>query len=226
MATRDRRDIQGMTRRPSAASPATRDPYGPGGVWPDPWSQFRRLSEQMDRWFESFGSGRSTRSSGNLWAADNWAPEMETFLRDDQFVIRMDLPGLSKDDVNVEVTEDSVVIHGERQNAHEESREGYYRSERSYGRFYRDVPLPEGAQVDSAKANYKDGVLEITVTAPPRQLNSPRRIEIGSSLASERDERQRASSPSPTGATTGSMPIKDRTTSTGRSSVAHDKGNE
>ena len=233
MANRDRRDTQGITRRsPSGMSSATRDPYGSSGGWPDPFTQFRRFTEQMDRWFDAFGMGRGSSSrlpstGDTTWGAAMWAPETETFLRDDQFVVRMDLPGMSKDEVNVEVTDDSVVIHGERQSAHEEDRDGFYRSERSYGRFYREVPLPEGAQPETAKANYRDGVLEISVTAPPRQLARPRRIEIGSSTTTERDERQRAatSSGASTGAS-GSPPVKDRTTNVDRPSIAHDRGIE
>jgi HSP20 family protein len=201
MATRDRRDYQAMYRRPSSStSPGAGDPYSSSSSWPDPLSQFRRLSEQMDRWFDSIGMGRTgNRMSGtndHAWmqnAANMWAPELETFLRDDQFVVRMDLPGVNKEDVNVEVTDDVIVIHGERQQTHQEERDGFYRSERSYGRFYREVQLPEGAQADSAKANYRDGVLEVTVTAPPRQLNRPRRVEIRASPTTERQERQHAS---------------------------------
>jgi HSP20 family protein len=236
MASRDRRDMGGMTgRAPGAVSSPTRESYGSGGFWPDPFSQFRRLTEQMDRWFDTVGMGRTNnRLSGqndNPWAMGMWAPEMETFLRDDQFVIRMDLPGLSKDEVNVEVTDDSVVIHGERQKTHEEERDGFYRSERSYGRFYREVQLPEGAQPETAKASYRDGVLEVSVTAPPRQITRPRRVEIGSGPTSEHEERQRgssgtssASSSAATGTTSSggsSVPITDRTTE--RPSVAHDR---
>ena len=218
MATRDRRDTQGVQRRPSgSASPSTSDPYSSSGYWLDPLSQFRRLSEQMDRWFDTMGVGRTNnRMAGmndNPWArnaANMWAPELETFLRDDQFVVRMDLPGLNKEDVNVEVTDDAIVIHGERQQTHEEDRDGYFRSERSYGRFYREVQLPEGAQTDTAKASYRDGVLEISVTAPPRQLNRPRRVEIGSTTTGERQERKERQH---------STPGNDRMLS-----IAHDKG--
>ena len=196
MATRDRRDLQGMNRRTSgSSSPTSRDPYSSSSnQWLDPISQFRRLTEQMDRWFDTAGMGRTNnRMSGpneNQWAMGMWAPELETFLRDDQFVVRMDLPGVTKDEVNVEVTDDSIVIHGERQKTHEEDRDGYYRSERNYGRFYREVQLPEGAQPESAKANYRDGVLEVSVTAPPRQVTRPRRVEIGGGTTTDREERQ------------------------------------
>jgi HSP20 family protein len=69
-----------------------------------------------------------------------------------------------------------VTIQGERRGEKEEEREGYYRSERSYGSFCRVVPLPEGAMTEQAKANFRDGVLEITMPAPP--TSKGRRLEI------------------------------------------------
>lgn len=74
--------------------------------------------------------------------------------------------GLKKDDVKVDITDDSLTIEGERREEHEEDREGCYRSERSYGSFCRVIPLPDGAITDSAKANFNNGVLEIVMQAP------------------------------------------------------------
>jgi HSP20 family protein len=180
MANRDRKDPSETIRRTTSA-PATRDYYPVSSRGLDPFSQFRRLSDQMERWFENVaGLRRGDRSS----ATGIWSPEIETFMRDDKFIIRADLPGLSKDEVNVEVTDDSVIISGERQHAQEEEREGYYRSERVYGRFYREIPLPEGALPETAQADSRDGVVEITVTAPPREVTKPRRIPIGEKTTS------------------------------------------
>ena len=92
-------------------------------------------------------------------------------------MIRADLPGLSKDEVNVEINEDAITISGERRNENEEKREGYYRSERSYGSFYRQIPLPEGVNADDANATFHNGVLEITMKAPQPQSRS-RKLEI------------------------------------------------
>jgi hypothetical protein len=89
-----------------------------------------------------------------------------------------DLPGLTKDDINVDITDDALVIRGERKSEREENEEGYYRSERSYGSFYRQIPLPEGVNVDDADATFRDGVLEITMTAPERAAEQCRRLEI------------------------------------------------
>ena len=226
MGYRDRRDASGMSRRPSGSSPTSwRDQYGSPNWNIDPVSQFRRLSDQMDRWFDSFGMGRSGERSESM---NVWAPEMEAFLRDDQFVVRIDLPGLTKDEVNVEVTDDSLLIHGERQQTHEENRDGYYRSERTYGRFYREVPLPDGAQPESAKANYRDGVLEVSVTVPPREVHRPRKIEIGSNTTESQERAatpSSASQPGPTPPTTGggqSINV-ERNISRGDRAVAHEK---
>ena len=180
MASRDRRDTENISRRGPQSSLSTwRDPYASSSWSADPFSQLRRLTDQMDRWFDQVAGRSFGRSTGLGSSTDLWAPQIETFLRNDQFVIRVDLPGMNKDDVTVEVAEDRVVIQGQREQSEEENREGFYRSERTYGRFYREVPLPEGALPETAQANYRDGVLEITATAPPQEVSRPRRIEIG-----------------------------------------------
>jgi HSP20 family protein len=75
-------------------------------------------------------------------------------------------------------SDNAITISGERQQEHEEDRGGVYRFERSYGAFFREIPLPEGAIVDQAKASFKDGILEITVPAPPEQVSRGRRLEV------------------------------------------------
>jgi HSP20 family protein len=92
--------------------------------------------------------------------------------------VRADLPGLKKEDVNIELTDDSLAIEGERREEREEDREGYYRSERTYGSFHRVVPLPEGAIPETAKATFNNGVLEVVLQAPPREVSRKRRVEI------------------------------------------------
>ena len=92
--------------------------------------------------------------------------------------MRADLPGLKKEDVQVDVTENAITIHGERREEHQDEREGYFHSEREYGQFYRTIPLPEGVITDSAQASFKNGVLEISMQAPPAEATRGRRIEI------------------------------------------------
>jgi HSP20 family protein len=147
-----------------------------------PFAAFQRLSDEMDRMFEEFGFGRGWGGQRSPLSREGttgvWAPQVEVFQRNNELTIRADLPGLKKDEVSVEVTDDAVTIQGERKKEHEEEREGFYRSERSYGSFYRVIPLPEGAITEQAKATFKDGVLEITLPAPPESASKGRRLEI------------------------------------------------
>jgi HSP20 family protein len=142
-----------------------------------------RFTDEMDRVFEDFGFGRLRsrqpgRGFGFLSGEEMWTPEVEIFHRNTELVVRADLPGLNRDEVKVDVTDNEVTIEGERQRQHEEEREGVYRSERSYGKFYRVIPLPEGVIADQAKATFKNGVLEITMPAAPEQARRGRRLEI------------------------------------------------
>lgn len=159
-----------------------RDPQADFG---SPFRMLERFADEMDRVFDDFGYGRLTPRTGRSWTRspwrgelDEWAPEIEVFHRNNELIVRADLPGLTKHDVKVNVTDASITIEGERKRAHEEEREGVYRSERSYGSFYRVIPLPEGTIADQAKATFKDGVLEIAVPAPPEQVRHGRRLEI------------------------------------------------
>src|SRR6266480_3419081 len=160
-----------------------------------PFSLMRRFSEEMDRLFGDFGFGGSLASGfgrefGRLADLEGsmWLPQVEAFERDGKLIVRADLPGLTKDDINVEITDDAIKIRGERRQAKEENEEGYYRSERSYGSFYREIPLPSGVNPEEANATFRDGVLEITMPAAERQLQS-RRIEIGERSQSEPEPR-------------------------------------
>jgi HSP20 family protein len=147
-------------------------------AWPEsPFGALQRLADEMDRMFDDFGMAR--RRGGSFFGEPisyGWTPEVEVSQKNDQLTIRADLPGLKKDEVSVELNDNAVTIHGERKREHEEEREGFYRSERSYGSFYRVIPLPDGAISEQAKAQFRDGVLEITMPAPP--ASKGRRLEI------------------------------------------------
>lgn len=146
-----------------------------------PFTFMRRFSEEMDRLFGDVGFGSDWLAPVLGRATDQglWSPQVEVFERDKQLVLRADLPGLTRDDINVELSDEGITIQGERKSQHTEDREGYYRSERSYGKFYRRIPVPEGVKTDEAKASFNDGVLEITMPAPQLGQRKPRRLEIG-----------------------------------------------
>jgi len=154
-----------------ATTDSTRYPWG------RPFSLIRRFSDEMDRLFEDFGSWGAL--SGERESNWSWTPRVETFEREGEFVVRAELPGVTKDQVKVEITDDSLLtIQGERRNQHEERKEGYYRSECNYGHFYRTVRLPDHVNTEEAVAKFQNGVLEIEMAAPQRSEMRGRRIEI------------------------------------------------
>src|SRR3989442_2392013 len=133
-----------------------------------PFPFMRRLEEEMDNLFEDFNFRRDwlVPVFGSELGVGIWSPQVEMLRRNGELIIRADLPGLTKDDVKVELADNAITIEGERRGEKEEQREGYYRSERTYGKFYRRLPVPEGINVDNADATFGDGVLEITMPAP------------------------------------------------------------
>ena len=150
----------------------------------NPFQMMRRFTQDMERLFEDFQGF----SFPNFFKTDfapfrmefdkvEWVPQIEVLQNNGQFMVRADLPGLTKEDVKVEVTNDLLTLSGERKEEKEEKGEGFYRSERSYGSFYRQIPLPEGAKTENAAATFHNGVLEITIPAPKVEP-STRKVEI------------------------------------------------
>lgn len=177
---------------------------GGGGGWsfevPNPFGLMRTFADEMDSLFESFGFPSSRRSrawsnqgtqsaglerqggGGGMGMGTSrsfWSPQVEVSRRGNELVVCADLPGMKKEDIHIEIRDDQLVLQGERRQESTENREGFYRSERSYGRFHRAIPLPEGTNPDQARANFKDGVLEITLPLPEQASRSGRKIEIG-----------------------------------------------
>jgi HSP20 family protein len=116
-------------------------------------------------------------SAENEKFSGDWSPQVEMFERDGKLVVQADLPGIKKDDVKVEITDHQLTIEGERKDEREEKGAGFYRSERSYGSFYRSIPLPEGVNTENARAEFKNGVLEISMESPQLE-SSKKRLEI------------------------------------------------
>jgi HSP20 family protein len=105
-------------------------------------------------------------------AAPKWSPQTEVFKRKNQLIIRADLPGMTKADVDIAITSDAVVIRGERKSERETEKAGYYRSERSYGSFYRRIPLAAGASTAKATTTFRNGVLEIKIPVLVSEVRS------------------------------------------------------
>ena len=145
-----------------------------------PFSFVRRFAEEMDNLFEDFNFRRDRLAPvfGNELGAGIWSPQVEMLQHNGELIVCADLPGLTKDDVKVEVTDNAITIEGERHGEKEEKREGFYRSERSYGKFYRRLPIPEGVNIKDAEATFQNGVLEVKMKTSKREQQKSRRLEI------------------------------------------------
>jgi HSP20 family protein len=160
----------GMTRR-GAYAPSM-FALSPGAVLSmSPFELMRRFTDELDRAFEGLGIARGF-GAGEIEA---WTPSVEVFQQDNNLVVRAELPGMDPGDVRVEMTDGGLIIEGERRREREERLESGYRSEIEYGRFYRLIPLPEGANVDQAQARLNNGVLEVMI---PMAEERPQRRSI------------------------------------------------
>lgn len=141
-------------------------------------SVFSELDRLLDRPF--FESGFHFPALRQLsWPkAAAWTPEIDVFERNHSLVTRVDLPGMKKGDVKVEVTDGHLSISGERKSEVEETKDNVYRCERSTGSFQRVVPLPDGVTLEDVKASFADGVLEVVMPLPVKAASKTRQVEI------------------------------------------------
>jgi len=151
-----------------------------------PFAMLRRLNDEMDR---AFFGGLSSRNQGD------WIPAIDIAERNGELQIHADLPGVNKDDVRVEVVNGMLTISGERRQEREEDSEGIHRIERSYGSFSRSVPVPEGADIDNARGNFNNGVLELAIPLPnSKQTSKQIPIQAGGSGKQQNQTQQSDSS--------------------------------
>jgi HSP20 family protein len=143
----------------------------------NPFAFLRRMAPTFDRFFDELPWHAESRLPA--FETANWLPNVDIFERDGMFVVRADLPGMTKDNVKVEIKKNVISIEGERKTDFEEDKDGVYRMERAYGTFFRAIPLPEGARTEAVKASFKDGVLEVTAPLPPAKTEpTSKSVEI------------------------------------------------
>ena len=164
-------------------------------AWEEPFVMMRKMSEEIDQFFGRVIQRPMTQiaqsRSGAGAVSRNWTPTIEVSQRGNEMVICADLPGLTKANVQLQIHEDKLTIEGERcEESASQSAQGYHRTERSYGRFYRAIPLPEGVDGHAAQAKMRDGVLEITVPMQNQQRQGER-LEIRDAQEGElREQRE------------------------------------
>ena len=141
------------------------------------WEPLRELTTLQNEMNRLFGSAFDTPTPGNGGALRRWMPAMDLVETADHFVLRADLPGMSEEDVNIEVEERVLTISGERKAEHTENKDGYHRVERAFGSFSRSLTLPEGVNAEAVAATFDRGVLEVRIPKPEQR--KPRKISIG-----------------------------------------------
>jgi HSP20 family protein len=139
-----------------------------------PIALFRRMIDDIESLFGEPFTGGLLRSV--TAAAPMWAPRVDVLEEGNELVVRADLPGIERGTVTLEISDDGLVIAGEGEEEREEKDRDFYRRERMYGSFRRVIPLPEGIDPKTAKAEMNNGVLEVRLRKPERP--GTQRIEI------------------------------------------------
>ena len=144
----------------------------------EPAREVDTLQNEVNRVFDAFfGNGPGTSR------VRRWVPAMDLVETDDHLVLRADLPGLTKDDVELEVKDGVLTVSGERKAEHVEKSEGFYRVERAFGRFSRSLTVPDGIDAEAIGAEFEDGVLEVRIPKPAER--KPHRITIGAGASAD-----------------------------------------
>jgi HSP20 family protein len=126
------------------------------------------FTREVDRLFDAFFGGTSE--------AQRWVPPIDLWEAEDGFVLKADLPGLSEDEVSIEVQDGNLTLSGERRSEERSETKGWYRYERAHGSFSRSLTLPEGVDPDAIEASFTNGVLEVRIPKPEER--KPRRVAI------------------------------------------------
>jgi HSP20 family protein len=121
--------------------------------------------------------GQTSPTGNGDTDAASWLPPVDVTEAEDALILNFDLPGISQDDITVELNDSVLTVSGQRERKQEVAKDGYYRFERRFGAFSRSVTLPQGVSEDDIAASYENGVLEVRVPKPEEQ--KPRRIQVG-----------------------------------------------
>jgi HSP20 family protein len=186
MAKKEKPTGTSVTPSEGSRGAMTRAEGETSGANVSPFAVMQRLMSDMDRFFEDVGFGGALLPQ-HLAMPDirrgpsfefTWWPQVDVVESGGKLLVRADLPGLKKEDLRISVEDDNLILEGERKIEKEGTEAGVYRAERSYGKFRRVILLPDGVDPDSGKAQFNDGVLEVSIDVPARESRS-RRIEIG-----------------------------------------------
>jgi HSP20 family protein len=150
----------------------------------EPVAELNTIQNEMNRLFNNFFDqpAQTARSNGTT---RRWLPAMDLVETADHYVLRADLPGLSDEDVSIQLEDNVLTVYGERKTEHQGQQEGYYRLERAFGTFTRSLTLPDGVDPDSVQAHFDRGVLEIRITKPEQKKPKTVQINLGTNAATK-----------------------------------------
>jgi len=140
----------------------------------------QEIQDEMNRIIQDAFEDLGITGTSGLKQESFWRPAVELNSQNGNYQLKAQLPGVDKDHINVEVSEDSVTINAECEHKQEEKTENIYRSEFRYGKFHRIVPLPSSVEYSKAKAEYKDGILTVTVPKTEEEKSKVKKIPIES----------------------------------------------
>ncbi|MDD3374111.1 MAG: Hsp20/alpha crystallin family protein [Candidatus Omnitrophica bacterium] len=149
-------------------------PYRKDNWWVDPFSELEGIQKQMNQLFD-FSLARNPLGDTTLLGGQ-WAPAVDVYDSKDSLLVKADLPGLTKDEIEVSIHDGSLILKGEKKKDTEVKEEKYFKTERFYGSFFRTIPLPASVDVNKVDAKYQDGVL--TLTLPKKEEAKPKQISI------------------------------------------------
>ncbi len=182
MAREEDRQYRMPARQQEGQGRLSRGPWGGGGEgdWlsASPFQLMRRMQEDMDRVFGSFFGQPAGGWTGGPHGITGWAPNVDVYEKDNEIIVKADVPGVEPEDLEVTCTEDALVIRGETRREEDREEGGWHRTERRYGRFERVIPLPPGTRPDDARANFRNGVLELRLPKTEEARQRARRIPI------------------------------------------------
>lgn len=152
---------------------------------PEAWRPFESLRKEVDRLFDDFGQNfwrspfRSLADFEPLWSQElTSAPAVDIVEGDKAYEVTAELPGMDEKNIDVKVVNGGLSIKGEKKDEKEEKKKDYYLSERRYGSFERYFRLPEGVDTDKIEANFKKGVLTVTLPKKPEAQKPAKKIDV------------------------------------------------
>lgn len=136
----------------------------------DPFRELERLQSEINRAFET------TTQQSTPSAPRSWSPSVDVLETEEAVTLHLELPGMKQEEIDIELSGETLTVRGERKRSHEEKSDHYVRIERSYGRFQRTFTLSTPIQNDKVSATYRDGILEVTL--PKSEETKPRKIAV------------------------------------------------